>query len=93
MFQQPSLSAEGHGTTLCPGGRVTLSHQVERKSGGSRPTTDLTGTREKASNAAYRLQSGWGVDAQRMQGWLDRFRGTTTHVPQCGVIWVFALER
>ena len=39
------------------------------------------------------VQSGWGVDAQRMQGGLDRFRGTTTHVPQGGVIWVFALER
>ena len=39
------------------------------------------------------VQSGWGVDAQRMQGGLDRLRGTTTHVPQGGVIWVFALER
>ena len=39
------------------------------------------------------VQSGWGVDAQRMQAGLDRFRGATTHVPQGGVIWVFALER
>ena len=39
------------------------------------------------------VQSGWGVDAQRRQGGLDRLRGTRTHVPQGGVIWVFALER
>ena len=39
------------------------------------------------------VQSGWGVDAQRMQGGLDRFRGTRTLVPQGGVVWVFALDR
>ena len=38
------------------------------------------------------VQSGWGVDAQRMQGAIDRSRGETTHVPQGGVIWVFSLE-
>ena len=37
------------------------------------------------------VQSGWGVDAQRMQSGLDRFRGERTHIPQGGVIWVFAL--
>jgi alcohol dehydrogenase (cytochrome c) len=37
------------------------------------------------------VQSGWGVDAQRMQGGIDRFRGERTDVPQGGVIWVFAL--
>ncbi|MBN4048255.1 methanol/ethanol family PQQ-dependent dehydrogenase [bacterium AH-315-O15] len=37
------------------------------------------------------VQSGWGVDAQRMQGGIDRFRGERTHIPQGGVIWVFAL--
>ncbi len=39
------------------------------------------------------VQSGWGVDAQRMQGSLDDFRGTKTDVPQGGVIWVFALKK
>ena len=34
----------------------------------------------------------WGVDAQRMQGRLDTFYGTTTWVPQGGVLWVFALR-
>jgi alcohol dehydrogenase (cytochrome c) len=38
------------------------------------------------------VQSGWGVDAQRMQGGIDRFRGERTFVPQGGVIWVFALS-
>ena len=38
------------------------------------------------------VQSGWGVDAQRMQTRLDTFYGTTTLVPQGGVIWVFAIR-
>ena len=39
------------------------------------------------------VQSGFGVDAQRMQTGLDRFRGTEpTLVPHGGVIWVFALD-
>jgi alcohol dehydrogenase (cytochrome c) len=38
------------------------------------------------------VQSGWGVDAQRMQGRLDTFYGTTIWVPQGGVLWVFALR-
>jgi alcohol dehydrogenase (cytochrome c) len=37
------------------------------------------------------VQSGWGVDAQRMQARLDTFLGTKTDVPQGGVIWVFRL--
>jgi alcohol dehydrogenase (cytochrome c) len=39
------------------------------------------------------VQSGWGVDALKMQAWLDGVRGTSTFVPQGGVLWVFALER
>ena len=39
------------------------------------------------------VQSGWGVDAQGMLGRIDRARGTTTIVPQGGVVWVFALRR
>ena len=37
------------------------------------------------------VQSGWGVDAQRKQEFLDKAFGTQTHVPQGGVLWVFAL--
>src|SRR5438067_8578476 len=39
------------------------------------------------------VQSGWGVDAQRMQGALDDIRGAKTDVPQGGVIWVFGVKR
>jgi len=38
------------------------------------------------------VQSGWGVDGQRMQGRLDTFLGTKTDVPQGGVLWVFAIR-
>ena len=38
------------------------------------------------------VQSGWGVDAQRMQGRLDTFLNTKTDVPQGGVLWVFAVR-
>jgi len=38
------------------------------------------------------VQSGWGVDAQLMQTALDEILGSTTHVPQGGVLWVFALK-
>lgn len=37
------------------------------------------------------VQSGWGVDAQRKQEFLDKAFATKTHVPQGGVLWVFAL--
>ncbi|MEQ8494855.1 MAG: PQQ-binding-like beta-propeller repeat protein, partial [Gammaproteobacteria bacterium] len=35
--------------------------------------------------------SGWGVDAQRKQDYLNKARGTSVQVPQGGVIWVFAV--
>ena len=38
------------------------------------------------------VQSGWGVDAQRMQGRLDTILDTKTDVPQGGVLWVFAVQ-
>ncbi len=38
------------------------------------------------------VQSGWGVDAQAKQDRLDRILGRRTHVPQGGVLWVFALR-
>jgi alcohol dehydrogenase (cytochrome c) len=39
------------------------------------------------------VQSGWGVDAQKVQSALDGIRGTSKFVPQGGVLWVFALRR
>lgn len=40
------------------------------------------------------VQSGWGVDAERMQGGLKALlpEGRVPDVPQGGVIWVFALK-
>jgi alcohol dehydrogenase (cytochrome c) len=38
------------------------------------------------------VQSGWGVDAQKMQARLNTLLGTTTIVPQGGVLWVFAVR-
>jgi alcohol dehydrogenase (cytochrome c) len=39
------------------------------------------------------VQSGWGVDAARMQGRLNRlFPGKYPEVPQGGAVWVFALK-
>ena len=37
------------------------------------------------------VMSGWGVDAQRKQDFLDKAFDTKTHVPQGGVLWVFGL--
>jgi alcohol dehydrogenase (cytochrome c) len=37
------------------------------------------------------VQSGYGVDAEREQTLLNISRGTSTYVPQGGVIWVFSL--
>jgi alcohol dehydrogenase (cytochrome c) len=37
------------------------------------------------------VQSGWGVDAQRKQDFLNKHWGTSTQVPQGGVLWVFEL--
>jgi alcohol dehydrogenase (cytochrome c) len=40
------------------------------------------------------VQSGWGVDAQRMQDGLAKLNiGYNADVPQGGVIWVFALKK
>lgn len=38
------------------------------------------------------VQSGWGVDAQRKQEFLNNTMGTDIQVPQGGVVWVFALD-
>ena len=38
------------------------------------------------------VQSGYGVDAEKMQGVINLSRGTNMQVPQGGVIWVFALK-
>ena len=39
------------------------------------------------------VQSGYGVDAVREQVLLNLSKGTSTYVPQGGVIWVFALDK
>jgi alcohol dehydrogenase (cytochrome c) len=39
------------------------------------------------------VQSGWGVDPRSMTRRIDAVRGTYTHVPDGGVVWVFALDR
>ena len=38
------------------------------------------------------VQSGWGVDAQKMTGRLNDSMKTKTVVPQGGVVWVFAVK-
>ena len=38
------------------------------------------------------VQSGWGIDAQRMQGAFDSLLNTKTLVPQGGVVNVFRLQ-
>lgn len=38
------------------------------------------------------VQSGWGVDAQRMQNRVDKAYGFKTDVPQGGVIWTFTIR-
>ncbi len=38
------------------------------------------------------IQSGWGVDASRMQRAIDTLQGKQTIVPQGGVVWVFAVD-
>ena len=38
------------------------------------------------------VQSGWGVDAARMDASLNRATGSNIQVPQGGVIWVFAVK-
>ena len=38
------------------------------------------------------VQSGYGVDAQSMQGVINRSLGQNVQVPQGGTIWVFALR-
>jgi len=37
--------------------------------------------------------SGWGVDAQRKQDYLNKAWGTDVRVPQGGVLWVFGLAQ
>ena len=39
------------------------------------------------------VQSGWGVDAQRMQGGIDTLMGKPTGVPQGGTVMVFKLAK
>jgi len=38
------------------------------------------------------VQSGWGIDAQKMLSSIDTIRGKQSDVPRGGVVWVFALR-
>ena len=38
------------------------------------------------------VTTGWGVDAERFQGFIDQAWGTKTEVPQGGTVYVFALS-
>ena len=61
----------------------------------SRTNSGITGvpTSFEVDGVQYvAVQSGWGVDAQRMHGRLDTPTGTKTDVPQGGVVWVFAVR-
>lgn len=39
------------------------------------------------------VQSGWGVDSERMQGNINRLRGEKTVVPQGGTVMVYKLKK
>jgi alcohol dehydrogenase (cytochrome c) len=54
--------------------------------------TGVPTTFEVAGKQYVALQSGWGVDAMRMQSRIDQMQGRTNIVPQGGVVWVFAVE-
>jgi len=54
--------------------------------------TGVPSTFEVDGKQYIAVQSGWGVDASRMQRAIDTLRGTETIVPQGGVVWVFAVE-
>ena len=62
--------------------------------GSTRPARASPACRSPTSstaNSTSRCRSGWGVDAERGHKNLNGIRGTTTHVPAGGVLWVFAL--
>jgi alcohol dehydrogenase (cytochrome c) len=66
-----------------------LLWQFKTNSGisGGPSTYEVDGTQYVA------VQSGWGVDAQRIQDSLSKLGiGVTPDVPQGGVVWVFALK-
>lgn len=68
-------------------GRILWSQRTNSGITGVPSSFEANGTQYIA------VQSGWGIDAQRMQSSLDGMEGTRTHVPQGGVLWVFALSK
>jgi alcohol dehydrogenase (cytochrome c) len=54
--------------------------------------TGVPTTFEVAGVQYIAIQSGWGVDAMRMQSRIDAMQGRTNIVPQGGVVWVFAVQ-
>jgi alcohol dehydrogenase (cytochrome c) len=55
--------------------------------------TGIPSTFEVDGEQYVAVQSGWGVDAQRMQGAFDAALGTKTVVPAGGMVMVFKLRR
>ena len=55
--------------------------------------TGIPSTFEVDGEQYVAVQSGWGVDAQRMQGAFDAALGTKTVVPAGGTVMVFKLKR
>ena len=55
--------------------------------------TGVPSTFEVDGEQYIAVQSGWGVDAQRMQGAFDAVLPHKTVVPQGGAIWVFKLPK
>jgi alcohol dehydrogenase (cytochrome c) len=70
----------------CQSGSVLAELQTQLRRHRRASTYEVDGVQYVA------VMSGWGVDAQRMQGRLDTITGTKTDVPQGGVVWVFAVR-
>lgn len=66
-------------------GEIVWEHQMD---GGiiAPPTTYQIDGKQYIS-----VTTGWGLDGDRFQGFIDAGMGTETKIPQGGTIWVFAL--
>ena len=94
------LLATGGGLVFAGGGNDRIFRALDADSGEvlwEHPTnsgiTAVPSTYQVGDTQYVAVQSGWGVDAQRMQGALEPHLGWRTDVPQGGVVWVFALKQ
>ena len=95
----PLLATAG-GLVFAGGGNDRIFRALDADSGEvlwEHPTnsgiTAVPSTYQVGDTQYVAVQSGWGVDAQRMQGALEPHLGWRTDVPQGGVVWVFALKQ